>query len=46
MLFEGDFDQDYDVTADGQRFVTVKNAKSPPSTQINVVLGAFDTRKH
>jgi WD40 repeat protein len=46
MLFEGDFDPRYDVTPDGQRFVMVRAEKPTPATQINVVLGAFDDRKH
>jgi hypothetical protein len=46
MLFEGDFDSDFDVAVDGQRFVMVRNEKPTPATQINVVLGAFDSAKH
>ena len=46
MLFEGEFADEFDVTADGQRFVMVKAEKSTPATQINVVLGAFDSLKH
>jgi hypothetical protein len=45
MLFERDFDW-FDVTPDGQRFVMVKAEKPTPATQINVVLGAFETPKH
>jgi eukaryotic-like serine/threonine-protein kinase len=41
MLFEGDFDEDYDVSADGQRFVMLKYDKSSSQTQINVVMGLF-----
>jgi eukaryotic-like serine/threonine-protein kinase len=43
ILFEGDI-EDYDISSDGQRFVMVKNEKSTPATQINAVVGAFDTR--
>ena len=45
-LFGGDFDTEYDVTPDGQRFVMVRSEKPTPSTKINVVLGAFETVKH
>ena len=46
LLFNAEFDEEYDVTADGQRFVMVKHEKSPLQTQINVVLGGFDTSRH
>jgi serine/threonine-protein kinase len=46
MLFEGDFDSDFDVTGDGQRFVMVRSEKPTPATQINLVLDAFETQKH
>ena len=36
MLFDGVFERNYDVTADGQRFIMVKNEKAPPQIQINV----------
>ena len=45
MLFDGDFDLFFDVTADGQRFVMVRAEKPTPAIQINVVLGAFDDRR-
>ena len=38
-LFEGDFDDEYDVSADGQKFVMVKRPPHSPRTQINVILG-------
>jgi eukaryotic-like serine/threonine-protein kinase len=41
MLFEGDFEEDYDVTRDGQRFIMVKRPPQRPRTQINVILGLF-----
>jgi serine/threonine-protein kinase len=45
VLFKGDFDEDFDVTPDGQRFTMVKRPPQAPRTQINVVLGAFDHLK-
>jgi hypothetical protein len=42
VLFAGAFDESYDVTPDGQRFVMVKMPKESLATRINVVLGLFD----
>ena len=39
VLFAGDFEDDYDVTADGQKFVMIKRPSHSPKTQINVILG-------
>ncbi len=44
ILFEGDYEREFDVTADGKRFLMVRSAKPPPS-QVNVVLGLFDNSK-
>jgi serine/threonine-protein kinase len=44
VLFEGEFEDDYDVTADGSRFVMIKRHAQSPRTQINVVLGLFGER--
>jgi eukaryotic-like serine/threonine-protein kinase len=45
VLFRGDFEPDFDVTPDGQRFIMVKRPPQAQRTQINVVLGAFDHLK-
>ena len=42
LLFKGDFDTNFDVSADGQRFLMVKLPKQPPRTEIKVVLGLFN----
>jgi len=42
MLFEGDYDDRFDVTPDGQRFVMVRKEKQAPSVQLNVIIGLFD----
>ncbi len=42
MLFKGDFQPEYDVTPDGQRFVMIKVPKPSPRTEIKVVLGLFN----
>jgi serine/threonine protein kinase/Tol biopolymer transport system component len=39
MLFQGDFEDEYDVTPDGQKFIMVKRPPQSPRTQINVILG-------
>ena len=39
LLFEGDFEDEYDVTADGQKFIMVERPPQSPRTQINVILG-------
>ena len=39
VLFQGDFEDEYDVTADGQKFIMVKRPPQSPRTQINVILG-------
>jgi serine/threonine-protein kinase len=44
VLFEGEFEEEYDVTADGGRFVMIKRRAQSPPTQINVVLGLFGER--
>jgi Tol biopolymer transport system component/predicted Ser/Thr protein kinase len=54
LLFEGTYQQsgsgnaNYDVTADGQRFVMVKRGEQQDqaATQINVVLNWFEELKH
>jgi serine/threonine-protein kinase len=45
MLFQGEFEEKYDVTADGQRFVMIKSPPRAARTQINVILGFFDNLK-
>ena len=42
MLFEGDYDEGFDVTPDGQRFVMVRSEKQPPALELNVITGLFD----
>jgi serine/threonine-protein kinase len=42
LLFQGDFEQAFDVYPDGQRFVMVQRLQSAPVTRINVILGLFD----
>src|SRR5436309_2303008 len=44
VLFEGEFEDEYDVTADGARFVMISRRAQSPRTQINVVLGLFGGR--
>ena len=41
VLFSGDFEESFDVTADGSRFVMVKRSPESPRTQINAVVGAL-----
>jgi eukaryotic-like serine/threonine-protein kinase len=45
MLFEGDYDEGFDVMPDGQRFVMLRSEKRPPAVQLNVVTGLFDNLK-
>jgi serine/threonine-protein kinase len=45
VLFKGEFEPEFDVTADRQRFVMVRRAAVSPGTRINVILGAFDQLK-
>lgn len=45
MLFEGDYDEGFDVMPDGQRFVMVRSEKRPPAVQLNVITGLFDNLK-
>ncbi|MBI4442774.1 MAG: PD40 domain-containing protein [Acidobacteria bacterium] len=50
LLFEGNYWlqidlTDYDVTADGQRFLMLKPSERPPATQVNVVLNWFEDLK-
>jgi len=45
VLFEGDYDEGYDVMPDGQRFVMIRSEKRPPSVQLNVFTGLFDNLK-
>jgi Tol biopolymer transport system component len=45
VLFRGDFDEPFDVTPDGRRFIMVKRPPQSPRTRINVVLGGFDHLK-
>ena len=42
VLFEGEFDEEFDVTPDGKHFLMIKRQSSPPPTRINVILGLFD----
>ena len=42
LLFQGDFDTNFDVSPDGQRFLMVKVPRQPPRTEIKVVLGLFN----
>ena len=42
VLFKGDYDDYFDVTPDGQRFVMIKVPRVPPRTEIKVVLGLFN----
>ena len=44
-LFEGDDEERFDVTPDGQRFVMVRSEKRPPVVQLNVITGLFDNLK-
>jgi Tol biopolymer transport system component len=44
-LFSGDFLVDYDVTADGRRFVMIRRPQATPITHINVVTGLFENLK-
>ncbi len=44
LLFEGNYVSDYDVTADGQRFVMIKPGEQE-SASINVVLNWFEELK-
>jgi Tol biopolymer transport system component/predicted Ser/Thr protein kinase len=51
MLFDGRYlfsngsPADYDVSADGQRFLMIKASEEAPSTQINIVLNWFEELK-
>ena len=45
MLFEGDYDDAFDVMPDGQRFVMTRSEKQPPALQLNVITGLFDNLK-
>jgi serine/threonine protein kinase/Tol biopolymer transport system component len=42
MLFEGDYEDGFDVTRDGRRFVMVRKGKQAPAVQLNVIIGMFD----
>ena len=41
LLFDGVYDEGFDVTRDGQRFLMVRRNAPLPRTQINVVMGAL-----
>ena len=43
LLFRGEFQDAYDVTADGQHFIMVRRGHPSSRAQIHVVLGAFET---
>jgi len=43
-LFSGEFEDEYDVTPDGSRFIMVQRPPQTPRTQINVVFGLFGNR--
>ena len=46
LLFEGAYDDGYDVTADGQRFIMIQGKARPSApTQINIVPDWFDELK-
>jgi serine/threonine protein kinase len=42
MLFEGDYEDGFDVTRDGLRFVMIRTEKQAPAVQLNVIIGMFD----
>src|SRR5262249_31256383 len=43
LLFEAKYDEEFDVSHDGQRFLMIKkNEDQPLPQQINIVLGGFD----
>jgi len=42
LLFDGPYEQDYDVSADGQKFYMIRRAESTPSEQIEIVLNWFE----
>lgn len=44
MLFKGEFDPAYDVSADGQQFLMVKVPKKAPRTEVKVALGLLSER--
>jgi eukaryotic-like serine/threonine-protein kinase len=39
MLFEGEFEDEYDVSAGGEKFIMIKRPPQPPRAEINVILG-------
>ncbi|HEX9160797.1 MAG TPA: protein kinase [Thermoanaerobaculia bacterium] len=45
-LFAGDYDPEFDVTADGQRFILVRSEKRSPATQLDVITGLVDSLDH
>ena len=45
MLFEGDYQERFDVTPDGRRFVMVRTEKQAPAVELNVIIGLFDNLK-
>ena len=45
LLFEGESRVSYDVTPDGQRFLTIQKGEQEAATQINVVLNWFEELK-
>jgi Tol biopolymer transport system component len=42
LLFDGPYEQEYDVSADGQKFYMIRRDESTPSEQIQVVLNWFE----
>jgi serine/threonine protein kinase len=42
MLFEGDYEDGFDVTRDGLRFIMIRREKQAPAVQLNVITGLFD----